>query len=155
MKSLKQRREELKRLALAERLARVEEAAIGSVAIPIVTTLGVTVAMIPDIPPNAKIIKDGIERSIQLGDTFLDQFTKVTLTNAEKLELRQEGFQPLRSSNIAGVSIDGNDLLLRFHSGETYIYPNKAGFYKGFNEALSPGRFLWQTIRYARGYRKI
>ena len=155
MKSIAKRREELKAQQEARRKAIRDARAVEIVSIPILLTNGVTAISVPNIPSNSNIINVGKELALELGDTFLKQFPKQTLTNEEKMELREDGFQPLRSSNIAGVALRGEDLLLRFHSGETYIYPNKAGFYQGFNEALSPGRFLWNTIRFARGYRKI
>ena len=155
MKSIAKRREELKAQQEARRKAIRDARAVEIVSIPILLTNGVTAISVPNIPSNSNIINVGKELALELGDTFLKQYPKQTLTNEERMELREEGFQPLRSSNIAGVALRGEDLLLRFHSGETYIYPNKAGFYQGFNEALSPGRFLWNTIRFARGYRKI
>ena len=155
MKSLKQRREELKRAARKRRLERVQLAAIETVVAPIVGVTGMSAAVIPNLPSTSKAFNVAVESSLEMGDTFLKEFPKVTLSNAEKRILRQDGFSPLRSSNISGVAVEENDLLLRFHSGETYIYPNKAGYYNQFNEALSPGRLLWNTIRLARGYRKI
>lgn len=155
MKSLKQRREELKSEARKKRLERVKIASIETVTTPIVGTYGMTMALIPNTPLTSNAVNIAKELSLELGDTFLKAFPKVQLSNAEKRELRQEGFSPLRSSNISGVAISEDDLLLRFHSGETYIYPDKAGYYNQFNEALSPGRLLWNTIRYARGYKKI
>lgn len=155
MKSIAERRAELRAEAERRNQDRKESRAVDIVTIPIVSALGVTVVTVADTPGNELLIKVGQEKALELGDTFLKEFPKVSLTNEDRMELREEGFQPLRSSNIAGVALDGDDLLLRFHSGETYLYPDKAGFYQGFNEALSPGRFLWNTIRFARGYRKI
>jgi len=155
MKSIQQRREELRKQALADRMARIESNAVEIVTIPIIGTFGITGFNVPNTPANANLVEAGKELSLELGDTFLKQYPKVSLTNEDKQELRQEGFSPLRSSNIAGVAISEEDLLLRFHSGDTYLYPNKAGYYQEFNEALSPGRLLWNTIRFARGYKKI
>ena len=151
MKSLRQRREELKRDRNKRRLERIKLSAVAVV---------VTTAVINNIPVQLLIPKlggvgIGQEASLVDGDTLLREFKKIKLTNADKRELRNEGFVPLTSSNIAGVRVQGKDLILRFHSGEEYIYPNKANFLKRFAEALSPGRFLHRTIRFARGYRKI
>ena len=146
MKSLKQRREELRKQNLAQRRALIAANTIPLVA---VTVKGATV-----IVPNIDKVIQAKELALQ-DDTFLKQFEKVRLSNTDKRELRDEGFTPLKSSNIAGVKQQGDDLILKFHSGEEYIYPKKKSFFKRFAEALSPGRLLWNTIRYARGYRKI
>lgn len=91
---------------------------------------------------------------VQEGDTFLPQFEKVQLSEERQVELMMQDWSPLSSSNIAAVKIDGADLLILFHSGDIYRYPDKAEMYYPFNEALSPGRLLHRTIRFARGYRK-
>jgi hypothetical protein len=91
---------------------------------------------------------------VQEGDTFLPQFEKVQIDTEKQMELLGKGYSPLSSSNIAAVRIDGADLLILFHSGDEYRYPNKAEMYYPFNEALSPGRLLHRTIRFAKGYSK-
>jgi len=91
---------------------------------------------------------------VQEGDTFLPQFEKVQLSEERQVELMMQDWSPLQSSNIAAVKIEGRDLLILFHSGDVYRYPDKAEMYYPFNEALSPGRLLHRTIRFARGYRK-
>ena len=84
---------------------------------------------------------------VQEGDTLLPQFEKVQINSEQQMALMEQGYAPLQSSNIAAVKIDGADLLILFHSGAEYRYPNKAEMYYPFNEALSPGRLLWRTIR--------
>lgn len=89
------------------------------------------------------------------GDTYLQEYEKIELTEEEQLELVEQQWSPVMSSNIKAVKIDGNDLLIWFHSGDKYRYPDEARMYAPFNEALSPGRLLWRTIRTKRGYAKI
>jgi hypothetical protein len=84
---------------------------------------------------------------VQEGDTFLPQFEKIQLNDEEEFELIEQGWNPLRSSNIQAVRMDGDDLLIRFHSGADYRYAGRAELFYPFNEALSPGRLLWRTIR--------
>jgi hypothetical protein len=91
---------------------------------------------------------------VQEGDTFLPQFEKIQIDQEQQMELMEQGWSTLSSSNIAAVKIDGADLLILFHSGDIYRYPSKAEFYYPFNEALSPGRLLHRTIRFAKGYSK-
>jgi hypothetical protein len=89
---------------------------------------------------------------VQEGDTFLPQFEKIQISDEEQFALIELGWNPLDSSNIAAVRMDGADLLILFHSGATYRYPNQAEMFYPFNEALSPGRLLHRTIRFAPGY---
>ena len=89
------------------------------------------------------------------GDTYLEQYDKIQLTEQEQDELINNQWSPLVSSNLKAVRIDGNDLLIWFHSGAKYRYPDQADMYIPFNEALSPGRLLWRTIRTIRGYSRI
>lgn len=84
---------------------------------------------------------------VQEGDTFLPQFEKVQVSDEEAFGLIETGWNPLTSSNIKAVRMDGEDLLIRFHSGDDYRYPGRAELFYPFNEALSPGRLLWRTIR--------
>jgi len=91
---------------------------------------------------------------VQEGDTFLPQFEKVQIDTEQQMALMEQGFAPLSSSNIAAVRIDGADLLILFHSGDIYRYQYKAEMYYSFNEALSPGRLLHRTIRFAKVYSK-
>ena len=89
------------------------------------------------------------------GDTYLDEYEKIGISEEQELELLQSGWSPLMSSNILAVKQEDKDLLIRFHSGEVYRYPDKVDMYIPFNEALSPGRLLHRTIRFARGYEKL
>lgn len=151
MKSIQQRREELRKANAKRRELRKNLYVIETEAVPVVIG-GVTVIA---VIPNTQDFPSFSRPALEDGDTFLKAFPKIRLTNAQKRELRQEGYTPLSSSNIAGVRQSGNDLYLKFHDGDEYIYPNRANFYDDFVEALSPGRYLWRTIRYSRGYRKV
>ena len=84
---------------------------------------------------------------VQTGDTFLPQYNKIDIPEEEQVELMMDNWSPVRSSNIKAVKIEGDDLLIAFHSGDKYRYPGDASMYYPFNEALSPGRLLWRTIR--------
>lgn len=92
---------------------------------------------------------------VEVGDTFLPQYDKVNLTENQMEELYLTGWSPLVSSNIRAVRIQDEDLLIQFHNDSVYLYPEMSEMYYPFNEALSPGRLLWRTIRTMRGYRKI
>lgn len=95
------------------------------------------------------------ELLLREGDEYLEQFDKVELSEEEQDELLNERWSPLFSSNIKAVKQEGNDLYIMFHDGSVYYYPNKSSMYIPFNEALSAGRLLHRTIRFAKGYKKI
>jgi hypothetical protein len=85
---------------------------------------------------------------IQTGDTFLPQFEKIEIDSEKQIGLMELGWNPLNSSNLQAVRIDGNDLLIMFHGDDrVYRYAGQADMFFAFNEALSPGRLLWRTIR--------
>jgi len=92
---------------------------------------------------------------VQEGDTFLPQFEKVQINDQKEDELIEQGWSPLLSSNLQAVKVVGPDLQILFHNDSVYNYPNKAEMYYPFNEALSPGRLLWRTIRTMPGYERI
>jgi hypothetical protein len=92
---------------------------------------------------------------IETGDRFLDQYRKRDIPEEEITQLYQTGWNPLVSSNLKAVRVDGEDLQILFHSEAVYKYPDKANMYYPFSEALSPGRLLWRTIRTMRGYQRI
>jgi hypothetical protein len=89
------------------------------------------------------------------GDTFLPQYTKRILKPEEEDVLYAQGWNPLTSSNLKAVKIVNEDLHILFHNTSVYRYPGKAEMFYPFNEALSPGRLLWRTIRLMGGYECI
>lgn len=85
---------------------------------------------------------------VETGDTFLPQFEKIEIDSEKQLGLMELGWNPLNSSNLQAVRIDGDDLLIMFHGEDrVYRYAGQAEMFFAFNEALSPGRLLWRTIR--------
>ena len=92
---------------------------------------------------------------LETGDVFLEQYAKKDIPMEEQEALFELGWSPLVSSNLKAVRVDDEDLQILFHSNAVYEYPGKANMYYPFNEALSPGRLLHRTIRFARGYKRI
>ncbi len=92
---------------------------------------------------------------IETGDVFLEQYPKQRIADEEITALYVAGWNPLVSSNLKAVRVVEDDLQILFHSEAIYEYPNQAGMYYPFSEALSPGRLLWRTIRTVRGYQRI
>jgi len=92
---------------------------------------------------------------IETGDVFLEQYPKQRIDDEEITALYVAGWNPLVSSNLKAVRVVEDDLQILFHSDAIYEYPNQAGMYYPFSEALSPGRLLWRTIRRVTGYKQI
>ena len=75
---------------------------------------------------------------------------------SEKIQLANNGLQWVLSSNVSGIGINGKDLIIRFHNGSMYLYPNQAHLYDDMMKSNSKGRFVWQRLRRTRvAYRKI
>jgi len=89
------------------------------------------------------------------GDTLLPQYTKKILRPEQEDVLYAQGWNPLTSSNLKAVKIVQEDLHILFHNASIYRYPGKAEMFYPFNEALSPGRLLWRTIRLMKGYERL
>jgi hypothetical protein len=170
MKSLQERRAELQARNRVQRDRRKRAAApvtVQTIIDNITVVLPLAQAYIPlftladdtkllDIAQKYEIALTQEERTlVEQGDTFLPQYDKVELTEDEEVELILDDWSPLVSSNLKAVKIRGNDLLIWFHSNSQYLYPNQSELYNAFNEALSPGRLLWRTIRKVKGYRRI
>lgn len=170
MKSVEQRRRERQARNQAERNSRKRQRAPETVEVAIGDTL-ITLPISEDYAPLLK--RAGENQLLELatkyklpitqeerlliegGDTFLPQFQKIQLSVEEETQLMTEGWAPLVSSNLKAVRTDGEDLLIKFHSEAVYRYPDQSAMYFPFNQALSPGRLLWRTIRTIRGYRRI
>jgi hypothetical protein len=92
---------------------------------------------------------------VEEGDTFLPQYTKKIIRPEEQDRLSSLGWNALTSSNLKAVKIVQEDLHILFHNQSIYRYPGKANMFYPFNEALSPGRLLWRTIRLMKGYERL
>ncbi len=73
----------------------------------------------------------------------------------EKAFLKLNGLQHVLSSNVSAVGTRSNDLIIRFHNGSVYEYPNQASQYDSILASNSKGRWVWRFLRRARvPYRK-
>ena len=79
----------------------------------------------------------------------LKKYDRLKHTDPEKQYLRLRGFVPVVSSNVSAVAKDGDDLIVRFHGGATYVYPNSGNLYQPMLDASSKGRFVWNRLRKA------
>jgi hypothetical protein len=88
-------------------------------------------------------------------DTLQD-YQRLRHTTDEVRTLRDRGFIPVISSNVSAVGREDGRLIIRFHGGATYAYPNDGDRLQDILSAPSKGRFVWQQLR-RRGvpYQKI
>lgn len=66
---------------------------------------------------------------------------------SEKLQLANNGLQWVLSSNVSAVGVSGRDLVIRFHNGSLYLYPDKASLYEPLLNSNSKGHFVWERLR--------
>ena len=162
MKTLSQRRNKIKRTNELERLTAkqarspiVEEIKVNGVIYQ--TLLSKEYAQLLEAADNYELLEYAMKYDLPItetdryllagGDTYLDEFDKIELSAEDQEKLINEDWSPILSSNIKAVKIVGADLMIWFHNDMIYTYNGKADMYYAFNEALSPGRLLWRTIR--------
>ena len=95
--------------------------------------------------------KDG---SIRLEDLNRD-YRRIRHSPQQKHELAQAGFQHVLSSNVSAVSRTGTEpkdsLLIRFHNGAVYEYPNMALRYQDLLSSNSKGKWVWTYLKGRNG----
>lgn len=80
----------------------------------------------------------------------------ITPSASQKIQLANAGLQWVRSSNVSGVGVDGNDLIIRFLNGSLYRYPNQAKLFDNMMKSSSKGHFVWERLRRPKvAYQKI
>jgi hypothetical protein len=85
------------------------------------------------------------------------EYRRFRFTPRERAFLSLNGFQPVLSSNVAGVGIRengiiigneiGTDLLIRFHNGSVYAYRNRGSDYDNILKSNSKGQWVWRNLR--------
>lgn len=74
----------------------------------------------------------------------------------ERSFLGLQGLQPVLSSNVSSVGVRGDSLIIRFHNGSMYEYPNQSTKYDDILRSNSKGKWVWRFLRRARvPYQKI
>jgi len=66
---------------------------------------------------------------------------------SEKIQLTDAGLQWVLSSNVSAIGVTGDDLIIRFHNGSLYRYPNQAELYRPMLKSNSKGHFVWVRLR--------
>ena len=74
----------------------------------------------------------------------------------ERSFLGLQGLQSVLSSNVSSIGVKGDSLIIRFHNGSMYEYPNQATKYDDILRSNSKGKWVWRFLRKARvPYQKI
>ena len=74
----------------------------------------------------------------------------------EKIQLANNGLQWTLSSNVSAVGVNDDSLIIRFHNGSLYEYPNQAKLFDSMMKSNSKGKFVWAKLRRPRvAYQKI
>lgn len=66
----------------------------------------------------------------------------------EKMALTLQGFTPVLSSCVSALMTDGDDLLIRFHTGDVYRYPGNARYFEKILNSNSKGHYFWVYLRW-------
>lgn len=75
------------------------------------------------------------------------EFQRIRHSSVEKATLAKSGLQHVLSSNVSSIGIDKKDLIVRFHNGSLYKYPNKGSLYDDMLRSNSKGKFVWRKLR--------
>jgi len=83
-------------------------------------------------------------------------YRRIKYNPTEKIQLANNGLQWILSSNVSAAGVQGDSLILRFHNGSLYEYPNQAKLYSDLIKSRSKGHFVWVKLRRTNvAYKKI
>lgn len=77
------------------------------------------------------------------------RYKRIRLTQNEKDDLLDRGLTPVLSSNVSAIAKSGRSLIVRFHGGATYEYPQSGNLYARMLNSGSKGKFVWRNLRKA------
>lgn len=66
---------------------------------------------------------------------------------SEKIQLANSGLQWVLSSNVSALGVYDDDLVIRFHNGSLYRYPNQGKLFDAMMQSNSKGHFVWVKLR--------
>lgn len=75
------------------------------------------------------------------------QYQRILLSDDSEAKLEAQGFEPLFSSNVSAAAQRGKDLIIRFHNGSIYSYPEQGKNYLQLIAASSHGKWVWRFLR--------
>lgn len=94
--------------------------------------------------------KDGSIYHENIGVKYREKLTTqhtITPSAEQKVQLAEAGLQWVTSSNVSGVGINDDDLIIRFLNGSLYRYPGQAKLFDAMMKASSKGHFVWVKLR--------
>jgi len=74
------------------------------------------------------------------------QYT-ITPSPEQKIQLANAGLQWVTSSNVSGVGIQDDDLIIRFQNGSLYAYSGQSDKFDNVMKAQSKGHWVWVNLR--------
>lgn len=74
-------------------------------------------------------------------------YQRIRHSMSEKVKLAENGLQWTLSSNISAVGKFGNDLVIRFHNGSLYKYPDNVKHFSPMLASNSKGKYFWRKLR--------
>jgi hypothetical protein len=84
------------------------------------------------------------------------KYRRYRQTPSEKIQLANNGLQWVLSSNVSAIGVQDNSLIIRFHNGSIYEYPNQAKLFDAMLQSNSKGHFVWVKLRRPKvAYKKI
>ena len=94
--------------------------------------------------------KDGSIYHQNIGVKYREKLTTqytITPSPEQKIQLANAGLQWVTSSNVSGVGVDGDDLIIRFQNGALYRYSGVGDKFDNMMKALSKGHWVWVNLR--------
>lgn len=75
------------------------------------------------------------------------KYKRFNHTPAEKQYLDNRGLRAVQSSNVSAVGRVNDDLIIRFHNGSVYRYPDNGHLLDDMLASSSKGKFVWDRLR--------
>lgn len=74
-------------------------------------------------------------------------YRRIINSDASIKKLKEKGFEWVFSSNVSAAAQRGKDLIIRFHNGSIYKYPNQGNNFERLMGASSKGKWVWRFLR--------
>jgi len=75
------------------------------------------------------------------------KYQRILHSKASEQKLEENGYEVLLSSNVSAAARRGDDLIIRFHNGSLYKYPNQGKNFLRLVAASSHGKWVWRFLR--------
>ena len=75
------------------------------------------------------------------------KYRRIIHSKASEDKLVENGYEVLLSSNVSAAARRGDDLIIRFHNGSLYKYPDQGKNFLKLVAASSHGKWVWRFLR--------